>query len=118
MEEEGEADEDGKGQGQQQQRSRKGGVKGGAAAEDDEADLEQFMQEIDADKEMRRNINIYKKRGAAVAVPESSTGDNKADSSKTILLLQNITLSPKYFHFVLLEEQWDEEEVMNRIGTA
>lgn len=76
VEEEGEAEEDGKGP-QQQQRSRKGGVKSGA--EDEEVDLEQFMQEIDADKEMRRNINIYKKRGTAVA---AQTGD-KADSSKT-----------------------------------
>lgn len=72
VEEEGEAEEEGKGQ--QQQRSRKGGAKSGV--EDEEVDLEQFMQEIDADKEMRRNINIYKKRGAA------QTGD-KADSSKT-----------------------------------
>jgi hypothetical protein len=74
VEEEGEAEEEGKGQ---QQRSRKGGVKGGV--EDEEVDLEQFMQEIDADKEMRKNINIYKKRGTAVA---AQTGD-KADSSKT-----------------------------------
>jgi hypothetical protein len=72
-EEEG-VQEDGKGP---QQRSRKGGAKGGSGGgvEGDEEDLEQFMQEIDADKEMRRNINIYKKRVAVPAPPDASKGD-------------------------------------------
>lgn len=81
MEEEEGVQEDGKGP---QQRSRKGGTKGGSGSgggvEDDEEDLEQFMQEIDADKEMRRNINIYKKRGAVHAQAGALRGDS-ADRS-------------------------------------
>ena len=89
MEEEEGVQEDGKGP---QQRSRKAGTKGGSGsggAEDDEEDLEQFMQEIDADKEMRRNINIYKKRGAVHAQAGALRGDS-ADRS---------------------DGNWDEEEV-------
>ena len=89
MEEEEGVQEDGKGP---QQRSRKAGTKGGrgsGGAEDDEEDLEQFMQEIDADKEMRRNINIYKKRGAVHAQAGALRGDS-ADRS---------------------DGNWDEEEV-------
>ena len=92
MEEEEGVQEDGKGP---QQRSRTGGTKGGSGSgggggvEDDEEDLEQFMQEIDADKEMRRNINIYKKRGAVHAQAGAPKGDS-ADRS---------------------DGNWDEEEV-------
>ena len=89
MEEEEGVQEDGKGP---QQRSRKAGTKGGSGGggvEDDEEDLEQFMQEIDADKEMRRNINIYKKRGAVHAQAGAPKGDS-ADRS---------------------DGNWDEEEV-------
>ena len=47
--------------------NRRGGKGAGMQGDGEEEDLEQFMQEIEGDREMRRNINMYKKSGTKSA---------------------------------------------------
>mmetsp|Transcript_14558 Transcript_14558/g.20979 ORF Transcript_14558/g.20979 Transcript_14558/m.20979 type:complete len:183 (+) Transcript_14558:357-905(+) len=53
-------------------------------AEMDDVDEEDFMQEVEADKEMRKNMNLYKNSGKKKEDGDEPMGDGEADQQAVV----------------------------------